>query len=94
MSSYTLNEEIQIAKNIVAQLEADPAFSINWMLKEQQDRLKKLETRVKKRISYLKKQIKNECIGYWEIAELQELKKYIDKNDILLLEWAGVSENI
>lgn len=45
-----------------------------------------------KRLEYLRKQIKNECISYSEIAELQSLKNYIDKNDVLLLEWAGVKE--
>ena len=47
---------------------------------------------VKKQLSYLKKQIENENISYGEIAELQSLTKYINKNDVLLLEWAGVKE--
>jgi chorismate mutase len=46
----------------------------------------------KNRLEYLRKQIKNENISYGEIAELQSLRKHIDKNDIELLQWAGVKE--
>lgn len=45
-----------------------------------------------KRLEEIRKSIKAENISYGEIAELQSLTKYIDKNDIELLEWAGVSE--
>ena len=47
---------------------------------------------IKNRLEYLRKQIKNENISYGEIAELQGLIKHIDKNDIELLQWAGVKE--
>lgn len=47
----------------------------------------------KKRLEYLRKQIRNENISYGEIAELQGLKNYIDKSDVELLQWAGVKEN-
>lgn len=47
---------------------------------------------IHQRLSYLRKQIENECISYGEIAELQELAPYIQENDVLLLEWAGVKE--
>jgi len=47
---------------------------------------------IKKRLEYLRKEIKAERISYEEIAELQRLKKYIDKGDVDLLEWAGVKE--
>lgn len=47
-----------------------------------------------KRLEYLREQIMNECISYGEIAELQGLKNYIEKGDILLEEWAGIKENI
>jgi len=47
---------------------------------------------IKKRLDYLRKQIRNENISYGEIAELQGLAEYIDKNDVELLEWAGVKE--
>ena len=46
----------------------------------------------KKRLEYLRRQIENENISYGEIAELQSLTPYIDKSDVLLLEWAGVKE--
>jgi len=48
---------------------------------------------IKIRLEYLRKQIENENISYGEIAELQSLSKHIDKNDVVLLEWAGVKEN-
>ena len=47
---------------------------------------------IKKRLDYLREQIRNENISYGEIAELQNLSKYINKNDVVLLEWAGVKE--
>ena len=50
------------------------------------------KTEIKKRLEYLRKEIKAERISYGEIAELQSLKKYIDPGDVLLLEWAGVPE--
>ena len=52
-----------------------------------------MEKEIKKRLEYLRKQIRNENISYGEIAELQSLKQYIQKNDVELLEWAGVPEN-
>ena len=48
---------------------------------------------IKKRLEYLRQQIRNENISYGEIAELQSLAKHIDNNDIELLQWAGVKEN-
>ena len=50
--------------------------------------------KAKKRLEYIRKQIENEYVSYWEIVELQWLVEYIDKNDVLLLERAGVEENI
>jgi hypothetical protein len=47
---------------------------------------------IKKRLEYLRGEIEKECISYGEIAELQGLAQYIDKGDVLLLEWAGVKE--
>ena len=49
---------------------------------------------ISKTLKSIKKSIKNENISYGEIAELQSLKKYIDRNDIELLEWAGVPEKL
>lgn len=45
---------------------------------------------VKKRLEYLRKQIKNENISYGEIIELKSLVKHIEPEDVTLLEWAGV----
>ena len=49
--------------------------------------------KIKKRLEYLRKEIENERISYEEIAELQSLAKYIGKDDVVLLEWAGISES-
>lgn len=49
---------------------------------------------IRKRLEYLRQEIEAERISYGEIAELQSLKRYIDKGDVLLLEWAGVKEKI
>jgi hypothetical protein len=46
----------------------------------------------RERLEYLREQIEKEQISYSEIAELQSLAKYIDKGNVLLLEWAGVKE--
>lgn len=47
---------------------------------------------IQKTLERLRKEIIAERISYGEIALLQSLKKYIDKSDVLLLEWAGVPE--
>ena len=44
----------------------------------------------KTKLDAIRKAIKNENISYGEIAELQDLRKYIDKKDVLLLEWVDV----
>ena len=51
-----------------------------------------MKNTINERLEYLRTQIKKEQISYGEIAELQGLKKHIDNNDVLLLEWAGVPE--
>jgi len=51
-----------------------------------------MNKKIEARLNYLRKQIQNENISYGEIAELQSLTKYIDKGDLLLLQWAGVPE--
>lgn len=48
--------------------------------------------KIDKRLAELRQAILDENISYGEIAELQSLKKYINKGDPLLLEWAGVPE--
>ena len=54
--------------------------------------MKKDTAKAKERLKYLRGEIEAERISYGEIAELQSLVDYIDKGDVLLLEWAGVSE--
>ena len=49
---------------------------------------------IKKRLEYLRGEIIAQRISYGEIYELQSLKKYIEPQDVLLLEWAGVKEKI
>jgi hypothetical protein len=49
---------------------------------------------INKRLEYLRGEIEAERISYEEIVELQSLCKYIRKNDVQLLEWAGVPEKI
>lgn len=50
--------------------------------------------RIQERLEYLRGEIEAERISYAEIFELQSLASYIDPGDTLLLEWAGVPENI
>jgi hypothetical protein len=47
---------------------------------------KYIKSKIKKRLEYLRKQIKKENISYGEIAELQSLIKYIDIGDTELLQ--------
>jgi hypothetical protein len=47
---------------------------------------------IKEQISSIRKAIENENVSYGEIAFLQAHVEYIPKDDILLLEWAGVEE--
>ncbi len=48
---------------------------------------------IKKRLEYLRGELRNERISYEELAELQSLAKHIDSKDVELLEAAGVPEN-
>ncbi len=45
-----------------------------------------------RRLEYIRGKINAECISYGEIAELQALVDHIDKDDVQLLQWAGVPE--
>ena len=47
---------------------------------------------IKKRLEYLRGEIKAERISYDEIVEIQGLRDYIDPDDVVLLEWAGKAE--
>ena len=49
-------------------------------------------SKIEKRLEYLRKELRAERISYGELAELQSLSKYIDSNDTELLEAAGVPE--
>lgn len=46
----------------------------------------------KERLEYLRGEIEAERISYDEIVELQSLVDHIEPGDVVLLEWAGVSE--
>lgn len=47
---------------------------------------------IKKRLEYLRQELRAECISLGEIAELQSLKEFIEPGDVELLEAAGVPE--
>jgi len=51
-----------------------------------------MKKNIKKRLEYLRQEIRKERISYGEIAELQSLAEYIDAGDIELLQWAGIPE--
>lgn len=44
--------------------------------------------KIKKRLEYLRGEIRKECISFGEILELQSLKEHIEKGDVELLQWA------
>jgi len=48
--------------------------------------------KITKRLEYLRNELRNERISYSELAALQSLAPYIDKNDVELLEAAGLPE--
>lgn len=47
---------------------------------------------VPERLEYLRGEINAERISYGELAELQDLTDHIERDDVQLLEWAGVPE--
>jgi hypothetical protein len=49
---------------------------------------------IRETLDYLRKEILKEGISYGELIELQSLAQYIEKDDVLLLEWAGVGEGL
>lgn len=55
----------------------------------------KAETKkqIKKNFEKIRKSIEFENISYSEILYLENNTEHIDKNDITLLEWAGVEES-
>ena len=46
----------------------------------------------KERLEYLRGELRGECLSYGELSELQNLAPYIEKDDLELLEAAGVPE--
>ena len=50
-------------------------------------------TEIKKRLEYLRQELRQERISYWELLELQSYAKFIDPSDVELLEAAGIPEN-
>ena len=48
--------------------------------------------KAKERLEYLRGEILAERMSYGDITELQSLVEFIDPDDVLLLEWAGVPE--
>ena len=47
---------------------------------------------VKKRLEYLRAKVRKESITYGDLVNLELLVKYIEPNDLELLQAAGVSE--
>ena len=50
------------------------------------------EDDAKERLEYLRGEIEAERISFSEIIELEALREYIEPDDLLLLQWAGVPE--
>lgn len=50
------------------------------------------KTEIKKRLEYLRQELRQERISYGELIELQSLAEHIDSDDVELLEAAGVPE--
>ena len=55
---------------------------------------KATEKAINARLEYFRAEIEAERISYGEIAELQELAKFIEPGDTLLLQWANVPEGV
>ncbi len=47
---------------------------------------------MKERLDYLRQELRAERISIGELIELQSLAKYIDKDDLELLEASGIQE--
>ena len=48
--------------------------------------------KIKKRLEYLRQELRSGCISYGELFELESLVDYIEPGDLELLEAAGVPE--
>ena len=51
-----------------------------------------MNEKIKERLEYLRGEIQAERISTGEIVELQSLAEYIEEDDMLLREWAGIPE--
>jgi len=51
-----------------------------------------MKTRIKKRLEYLRRELRAEQISYGDLHELQSLAAHIEPGDVELLEAAGVPE--
>ena len=47
---------------------------------------------MKQRLEEIREEIRNERVSIGELIELRSLVDYIEKDDVELLEWAGVPE--
>ena len=47
---------------------------------------------MKERLEEIREEIRNERVSIGELIELRSLIEFIDKDDVELLEWAGVPE--
>ena len=54
--------------------------------------LERIPLAIKQRLEYLRKEIRENRISYFETVELQDLADYIQDDDVELLQWAGVEE--
>jgi hypothetical protein len=48
---------------------------------------------MKQRLEEIREEIRNERVSIGELIELRSLIEFIDKDDVELLEWAGVPEH-
>lgn len=92
IAKYPTKEDFKLDLNrMIEDLKGDKS-SPNQLAfyKRVRNKITKIETRLEE----LRVEIKAECISYGEILELQSLAKYIDRDDVELLEWGGVEESI
>jgi hypothetical protein len=47
---------------------------------------------MKQRLEEIREEIRNERVSIGELIELRSLVEFIEKDDVELLEWAGVPE--
>lgn len=47
---------------------------------------------MKQRLEEIREEIRNERVSIGELIELRSLIEYIEKDDVELLQWAGVPE--